>query len=756
MLKRALLSVIALAAVLLLYQRQLLSCRAASAERLHEVSAPPAAQSEAQSSPPCSDRLILPIEALPAGLPGLPSDPIFLTFATASVDELLTNWVLHVNKLRLPALVAAMDFAVTLSCRRLGVHCLSHSLAADSSLDLMMVAEARRHHKPVTAVNIRGNATLFNGLGARKVASILVLLERSGRAVFISDVDVVWLKDPGPLVSGALQGLEDFATADILASNDCIDPERDRLDDGCFHTLIDRNTGVLFVRNTSNAVLAMREWRVRTSQAHSVWETDQTAFDDLLRGRGRGHRRDMSDAQRKEWYQMKLKYCGLPQGTIEGNSMGVKIEGEEHTNGSRHLFKICIPPITRDLRFGLLPLLDVANGHSFFIQQLQLQTGRWPYAVHATYQYFDDFDCAFGKRERFRMWDMWLADDVEMPLQDESSAASACSPTQRERRGGGVTRRVDDTADMNYLVLHDDAPIAPAAEWVGQADPHVLGRQHVAHLNAFRQRLAYGVVLAKALNRTVVLPPYYCYCDKYWARLTRCTVGMQALGTQPLPFLCPMDHVFPIASWHGNSVARQARPRRCELAPRADLPPFQGMPYRSHSWLHRLPQERHLQPSSAHLHVSAASPPPPGHAILSEARVPSRLGHQELNPTVPFSFRGPGIDPARRITHLPGTSDRELASVLRTETADVRLLHVTLDDARSMLGCVSDRRAFVSLFQMLFTHRWCFRPEEMIEPRNVTNATDGTTHEVDVCMWGFAVPTPPPQCTPKMARHQTS
>lgn len=68
---------------------------------------------------------------------------ICLTFATASVDELLTNWVLHVRLLSLPVLVAAMDFSVTQSCRRLGVHCLSHSLGADSALDLKLIQEVR-------------------------------------------------------------------------------------------------------------------------------------------------------------------------------------------------------------------------------------------------------------------------------------------------------------------------------------------------------------------------------------------------------------------------------------------------------------------------------------------------------------------------------------------------------------------------------------------------------------------------------------
>jgi len=36
------------------------------------------------------------------------------------------------------------------------------------------------------------------------------------------------------------------------------------------------------------------------------------------------------------------------------------------------------------------------------------------------------------------------------------------------------------------------------------------GRQHVNHLERTRQRIADGVALARALNRTVVLPTLWC------------------------------------------------------------------------------------------------------------------------------------------------------------------------------------------------------------------------------------------------------
>ena len=120
-----------LGVLLMSYQRELLRCSSSAAFHKAEfrvgLSSPLPTNhraldvSELQLPPPtpsatppkdCTDSLIIQIDALPRGLPGRPGEPLFLTFATASVDELLNNWVLHVRKLKLPALVAAMDFSV--------------------------------------------------------------------------------------------------------------------------------------------------------------------------------------------------------------------------------------------------------------------------------------------------------------------------------------------------------------------------------------------------------------------------------------------------------------------------------------------------------------------------------------------------------------------------------------------------------------------------------------------------------------------
>ena len=269
-------------------------------------------------------------------------------------------------------------------------------------------------------------------------------------------------------------------------------------------------------------------------------------------------------------------------------------------------------------------------------ERLQLQSGfPWPYAVHATYQFEDAADCAFGKRERLREWGMWLADEAEAEAEErdveeaeaevagmdkageeesrragevegeEVQKADGCgeadkSSQQQARRDAAARlrkqqrQRVAAAAAERFLILTNDGEVlAPSAPW-NESHPTARSRQHAAHLAQLKERIAQGVLLARALRRTLVLPPLVCYCDKYWAKLTRCTIGEQALATQPLPFRCPMDHVIPISNWHGTVAVRRLR-ERCSLPPEETLGPAeQGMRYRTHGWL-RTAQARRLE-----------------------------------------------------------------------------------------------------------------------------------------------------------------
>ena len=87
---------------------------------------------------------------------------------------------------------------------------------------------------------------------------------------------------------------------------------------GCYRDTVDKNTGVIAVRATPNGIATMAEWKVRL-QVGEKDEQDQTTFNDLLDGNGRGHRWGMNWQQRSAFHQFADTWCGRPrrcEGTI--------------------------------------------------------------------------------------------------------------------------------------------------------------------------------------------------------------------------------------------------------------------------------------------------------------------------------------------------------------------------------------------------------------------------------------------------------
>ena len=288
------------------------------------------------------------------------------------------------------------------------------------------------------------------------------------------------------------------------------------------------------------------------------------------------------------------------------------------------------------------------------------------------------------------------------------------------------------------------APL-PGVPWLGMVDLHARGRQHLSHLERTRQRLAAGVALARTLNRTVVLPHMWCYCDKYWHRLDECAVP-NARGAQPLPFICPMDHVVDPAFWHGDTAARARRAKPGLQPDRADGPPSEGVPFRTRRWLKQLGQHPHVGLASATL---ASSPVAENlHTADSVALMTAQLQNLTRSSTAAARLSQaagllkhefvPGSD-GPHLSLAAGQSDRTLHAALQAYD-HVRLLRVSLTDAGRLLGCVErprDQRDLRTLTSALFQHRWCYRPKEMAA--NWTNMQQW-------CVWGFADPKVAPAC----------
>jgi hypothetical protein len=246
------------------------------------------------------------------------------------------------------------------------------------------------------------------------------------------------------------------------------------------------------VRASVDGVRAMREWRVRMAIGQKN-EQDQTVFMDMLDGNGRGHRWGLTGAQRTQWCHFAAQWCGMPTSCHGGLHTG-QSRFVRHSNLSRAavgdpkqrtLYDVCLPNISHALKVGVLPTTEISGGHTFFVQNYHTSTGRWPRAVHATYQFGDATDYPFGKRQRFRDWGLWLADDEAEMIGRPGSA--------------------------RYLVLEDNEPPAPAAplstDRRNASQLLARGRQHVAHLERTRQRLAHGAPCPPAY-----LPTYLPTC----------------------------------------------------------------------------------------------------------------------------------------------------------------------------------------------------------------------------------------------------
>jgi hypothetical protein len=166
--------------------------------------------------------------------------------------------------------------------------------------------------------------------------------------------------------------------------------------------------------------------------------------------------------------------------------------------------------------FQALDVLDFCNGHVYHTQHLPQKLNHTPYMVHNTFQY----SSTPGKRHRFREAALWLADD-------------------------------DAWYDPPGGLLVYEHVASPALFEPPTVESHF--RLMNAQLVQFRTAWA----LARALNRTLVMPRLLCGFDRAWFAHTGVFPGSDPLFT--LPFYCPADHVFDLESWARLGVLNQLR-----------------------------------------------------------------------------------------------------------------------------------------------------------------------------------------------------
>lgn len=417
---------------------------------------------------------------------------------------------------------------------------------------------------------------------------------------------------------------------------------------------------------------------------------DQNLLNEMIEGRRLGAHSWHNGEANRAYDQLLRAECAA---AYRDGRYGAPLDAG-HTAGSRRVYIVCLPAKYPRLAVGVLPTIEYANGHSFFVQQRFRSTGVWPTAVHVTFTWGDSAEYAYGKLQRMRDFGLWKLGAIN---QYQRARAGARAPAAGARAApaaaagaGGTEAALGEAAEpsagseaealrrMNerrYLLVTPDSAV-PAAV------PHVISDydqrawQHVAWQQRTRNRLQHALALALVLNRTLILPPFHCYCDRYFYRLDGCMIPGGHHATR-LPFICPFDHIFDSSHWY-----ELGRVARTQAVGRFEALGFEGYLYADE--LRRAPQIAH---SRATLRAASAAAGAPAAAPVDAV----------LAATVPRGSRDVEID----------------ASLAPLQHA--RILEVSLDDAEAIFGGFASQRAaadFNALVRYLFGLRVAYCQKE--------------------------------------------
>ena len=429
-------------------------------------------------------------------------DTVSACFATIEMLDFLVNWLEHASRLEMRnVLVIAMDEHTARWCDENGVARMDASDAIDKS-------EMNDPRVEVADVGYRMTRG-FNLLGEAKTASIAKLLDM-GLDVFLSDVDVVWLRNPSDYFeSGQL------ALADVAVTSDCVFGSerrrpgwRDEFGQDPEPTRASANTGVTLFRSNPRAKAFVAAWRRRQRRTRETepQHNDQQHFQFTL-ARSHGFEADTEvlkfDNQATDGKSDKEMFV---DDWIRGFRpryyyAHVGIGGDEET-------------VETKVKVALLPTNLFPNGHLHFVAHHAAKQGFADevYAVHGTHNYGG----SPGKLGRFREHGMWAVDGEEYYFGDLKQKAP------------------------KYLKVRFTVP-----EYLADPTPNLAvgkGERPERHLNLLQwqiERVRDGLALANITGRTLILPPMLCTCDRWWYLFQNCTNGVVTL-----PFVCPNDHVY--------------------------------------------------------------------------------------------------------------------------------------------------------------------------------------------------------------------
>eukprot|EP00898_Chlorokybus_atmophyticus_P009220 jgi/Chlat1/929/Chrsp108S01364 len=412
----------------------------------------------------------------------------------------------------------------------------------------------------------------FKRMGAIKVDILRRLLLR-GYDVLLTDADALWLGDPWPFLGRKGVPIRPeahlFAKADILVTSDCINMEQDWDPE---LVITEFNTGVVFLRSNKQTVAFVTEWRDRVlviKDGH-----DQKSFNRLLRGGYTEENFGCGEAScTKNFDEYPLlpveaiyedgrpmdlsKWVGKPgPGRDESRALARMAYQVHRSKGWREVYHMWKGKAI----VGVLPPSSFLNGHTYFVQRVHKWMDAPLLNVHCTFQFGDSGRYMYGKRQRLRETGLWLIDSETyysegnflhvVGIDDVVAKAVLkghyppsvyeCKPKEL------ATNPVNPSGTAEKTCWHPTRVIP--SKFDEPADLPDPAQAHIDVQVAQRAVLRNALALSYILNRILVLPPLKCYCDRNWWMNTDCR--MPAAQAMPMPYICPMDHVFDLEPWY--------------------------------------------------------------------------------------------------------------------------------------------------------------------------------------------------------------
>ena len=229
-----------------------------------------------------------------------------------------------------------------------------------------------------------------------KVRFLANLLQHITGGVWVCDSDMVFLQPPH---SPAFK--QRLTAADVLLSTDCLDLSADARGE-CARTAIALACSI----SVAPQECRLGEWADHMAHVGpEPWLDDQAVLNDMLRA----------------------NLVQLPPQTTNATS------GQ---GGGAILSSRMYRAMGGNVTIGLLPLVYVANGHTFFVQHrcafcrggicvACASAPPLPIAVHTTYQYGDSDTFAYGKRARLVQAGLWRQVPYSLSTNDTSGRQAA-------------------------------------------------------------------------------------------------------------------------------------------------------------------------------------------------------------------------------------------------------------------------------------------------------------------------------------------